>query len=214
MNPVKTVEITAPDLPSPLPTDHQALMDVFYGTWSALTAKVRDNNAALAEGCNDVYIMPGIPGMMRSPTQDEIAAVMPAKVNAAVMLGNYNYQVGNGGHSQHAGNNYASALPALIQLMTGATALGIPQAAESLAILEEYAARLDAVDKLSHPMGHFADNDDDDRTCDDLDDGETYNDLDKRYYALDGEKLCQDVLDRFEECVLRNFGAAAFRKAA
>lgn len=210
MTDLQTVEITKPTLPSPLPTDYQLLVNCAYDHWQALSAQVRAHNEAIHPRCNEVIHVIGVEGLLRSPRQDEIAAVMPAKVNAAVMLANYNYQVGNGGHAQHHDNRYSGALPSLIQLMTGATALGIPQAAESLAIMEEYGRRLDRIEKDSRPMGYFHD-DEEDGMGDDCD---PFDDLDTRYYALDGEKLGQDVLDRFEECVLQNFGADAFRMAA
>ena len=83
-----TVTIPHPTLPSPLPTDHQELMDVFYEHYQMLASKVRENNASLQEGCNEIFVNPSIEGMLRTPEQREIAAVMPPKVNAAVILGN------------------------------------------------------------------------------------------------------------------------------
>jgi len=107
-----TIEITQPELPDPLPTDHQGLMNVFYDHWQALSAKVRESNAALQEGCCDVFVNPNVDGMMRGPRQAEIAAVMPPKVNAAVILGNMHYQIGNGGWAQYDHNGYSQSVDA------------------------------------------------------------------------------------------------------
>lgn len=200
MTDMPTVAITQPTLPSPLPTEWQGLVDCFYNHFQALTAQVRENNAALSEGCNDVWIAPGIPGMMRGPRQDEIAAVMPAKVNAAVVLANANYQVCNGGFSQYVCNGYHAGVPSVIQLLTGAVTLGVPQAADALAIFEEFSARLAAEERNSPPLGHFQDDEDE------MDeDGDSYDDLDTRYYKLDGDKLGQDVLDRFDDILTASF---------
>ena len=38
-----TIEITQPELPATLPTEHQKLMNLFYGHWQTLSAEVRKN---------------------------------------------------------------------------------------------------------------------------------------------------------------------------
>jgi len=212
MTGLPTVEITQPTLPSPLPGDHQALMNIFYDLWQSLSAKVRESNAALKPGCDDVWIDPSTPGMLRSPHQEEIAAVMPPKVNAAVMLGNMHYQIGNGGWAQWHDNGYSTAAPALLQMLDGAAALGIENAADVAEMMRTFVKRIEDAEesRRSASRSYFGhDNDDED-----FDEGRVDDDLCTRYYALDGEKLCQDILDRFEETVLQNFGAAAFKKAA
>lgn len=186
-----TVAITQPRLPAVLPTDTQGLMDVFHGFWQTLSAQVAANNKAIDDRCCDVFVVAGAPGMMRGPTQAEIAAVMPAKVNAAVMLGNMNYQIGNGGLSQYLDNGYATAVPQLIAMFEAANALGVRDAGHVANILTEFAKRRDAQDaRPSYERGYFASNDEDQFGI--------YSDLDDRYYEIDGERVMQDLLDRFE----------------
>lgn len=204
-----TIEIPQPDLPSPLPTEHQALMNVFYDYWQALSAKVRENNAALCEGCNELWVNPQIEGMLRSPNQAEIAAVMPPKVNAAVILGNMHYQIGNGGWAQYDDNGYSESIDAARALYEGGVSVGVENADKVVAIIDEFRKRKGEADK---PGGYYGYDEDDESQ----DDGDIYDDLDTRYYAIDGEPLMQDILDRFEEITSYSFLAGAYtkRKAA
>ena len=204
-----TIAITQPTLPSPLPTDFQRLVDCFYDHWQALSAQVRDNNAALGKGCCDVFINPSIAGMMRSPYQNEIAAVMPAKVNAAVALANANYQIGNGGFSQYHDNGYSAGLPTVVQLLTGAAALGVPQAAETLVIFEEFGERLRVEEEDTRRASRWNGEDEPDFG----EDRDPYGDLDTRYYELQTEALCQAVLDRFQTILEASF-RPVLKKAA
>lgn len=159
MNDVLERTVEAPVLPMPLPTDHQALMDLFYGHWQAS-------------------------GHHR--LQSEIAAVMPAKVNVAVMLGNYCYQVCNGGHSQWDGNGYSKALPGLISIFAAADRLGVENAGLVHKLLVEFD------DIRSKDEGRWPSFDDDEDQSDD------YGHLDSAYYAIDGEALGQAILDDYD----------------
>lgn len=201
MSDFPTIAIPQPTLPSPLPTAWQELMDCFYVHWQSLSTQVRANNAALAEGCDDVFVNIRIPGMLRSPHQDEIAAVMPPKVNAAVVLGNWNYQIFNGGHSQWDDNGYSAGAPNVAQLLTGAVALRIADAKEALDIVETFMARKEQMER--------------DRSMELEDDveGNPYDDLDTRLYAIDTETLGQAVLDRFEDILAASF-RPVMKKAA
>ena len=200
-----TIEITQPELPAVLPTEHQKLMDVFYNHWQALSAKVRENNAALQEGCCDTFVNPNVKGMMRGPHQSEIAAVMPPKVNAAVILGNMHYQIGNGGWAQYDDNGYSDSVDAARSLYEGAVNVGIEGADKVLELIDEFKQRkADA----SRSDGYYGDE------YDDEDEGDIYDDLDTRYYALEGEKLMQTILDRFDDVTSYAFMAGAYRKAA
>ena len=200
-----TIEITQPELPSPLPTEHQALMNVFYDHWKTLSAKVRENNAALQEGCCDIFVNPHVEGMMRGPHQSEIAAVMPPKVNAAVILGNMHYQIGNGGWAQYDGNGYSNSVDAARALYEGAANVGIDDADKVVALIDEFKKRKG---ESEQPGGYYGDDDDD------YDDGDIYDDLDTRYYEIEGEALMQSMLDRFEEITSYSFMTGAYRKAA
>jgi hypothetical protein len=216
-----TIAIPAPTLPNPLPTDHQALMDHFYTTWQDLAAKVREHNRAVQERAKtdgvDVSSAPFDVDMdkydfLREPRQAEIAAVMPHKVNAAVILGNTNYQIGNGGFSQLHDNGYTASLGAVITLYKGAADLGIADADKVLAILEEFAKRLEADEKSSAPaFGYaFGSGEDEEEELRD-----SFDDLDTRYYAIENiEPMMQAILDRFEEVAMGAFMAGAYRKAA
>lgn len=207
-----TVEIAKPELPSPLPTAHQDLMNLFYGHYQALAAKVRDNNRALHEGCDEIFVAPSIPGMMRSPRQSEIAQVMPSKVNAAVLLGNLNYQVENGGFRQHADNGYIESVDAIITLFEGAVKVGVDSAKDVLDIVQAYAKRARDGEGGSdaYRFGRLFANDDEE----DAEPAQAFGDLDERYYDLPTETIMQAVLDRFDEIVAHSFMAGAYRKAA
>lgn len=213
-----TIAIPAPTLPSPLPTDQQALMNIFYDFWQALSAQVREHNKAVQERAKtdgvDVSSAPfGVDmetyDFLRELRQAEIAAVMPHKVNAAVILGNMNYQVNNGGWAQYLDNRYAESLGAAVSLFKGATDIGIPDADKVLAILEEFGRRLDDREKTTSFGSGLGD--------DDYDDGDSdpFGDLDTRYYAIKThEPLMQAILDRFDDVVAGAFMAGAYRKAA
>lgn len=202
---LQTIEITQPELPDVLPTEHQKLMDIFYNHWQALSAKVRENNAALQEGCCDTFVNPEVEGMMRSPTQAEIAAVMPPKVNAAVILGNMHYQIGNGGWAQYDGNGYSDSVDAARALYEGAANVGIENADKVIELIDQFKKRKG---ESEQPGGYYGDDDEYD------DDGDIYDDLDTRYYDIEGEKLMQEMLDRFEEITAYSFMAGAYHKAA
>ena len=200
-----TIEITQPELPATLPTEHQKLMNLFYGHWQTLSAEVRKNNADLQEGCCDVFVNPNVEGMLRGPSQSEIAAVMPAKVNAAVILGNMHYQIGNGGWAQYDGNGYSESVDAARALYEGAAKVGIENADRVVELIDEFKKRKG---ESEQPGGYYGDDDDNDG------DGDIYDDLDTRYYDIEGEPLMQAMLDRFEEITAYSFMAGAYRKAA
>lgn len=216
----KTVEITTPAFPSPLPTEHQALCDIFYNHWQALAGEARRHNQALTEQAKidtggDMELFDESKyDFIREPRQVEIAAVMPPKVNAAVILGNYNYQIGNGGFSQHHGNGYSESNDAIRLLLQGATDIGIVGADLMLKIHEEYITRLEAEDRGSRAtdFGRYFDNDDDVES--DEFEGDSFRDLDSRYYDIATEPLMQVILDRFDEVTASSFMAGAYRKAA
>ena len=65
-----------------VPMDHQELMDVVYGIWNYSDYAGKKDRLTIAEKCG-------------------------SKFKAAVQLGNFNYQVGNGGMSQWVYNHYA-----------------------------------------------------------------------------------------------------------
>jgi len=200
-----TIDITQPTLPAVLPTDHQELMNLFYNHWQTLSAKVRENNAALQEGCCDTFVNPNIEGMMRGPSQAEIAAVMPPKVNAAVILGNMHYQIGNGGWAQYEGNGYSSSVDAARALYEGAVNVGIEGAEKVVALIDEFKKRKG---DASRSGGYYGDE------YDDEDEGDIYDDLDTRYYAIEGSALMQAMLDRFEDITAYSFMTGAYRKDA
>lgn len=201
-----TIEIPNPTLPDVLPTDHQELMNLFYSHWQALSDEVRKNNSALQEGCCDVFVNPNVEGMMRGPNQSEIAAVMPPKVNAAVILGNMHYQIGNGGWSQYDGNGYSDSVDAARALYEGAANVGIENADKVVKLIDEFKKR-----RSDGEPSFGIDYDSDDDTDDNFD---IYDDLDTSYYEIEGESLMQAMLDRFEEITAYSFMAGAYRKAA
>ena len=189
-----TVAITAPDLPSPLPTLQQSLMDLFYAHWLALTKKVRENNAALCEGCCDVFVNPNVPGMLRPPVLSEVAAVFPEKVYAAVILGNLNYQVENGGIMQWNDNEHSARVEDLRALFRDARTLGVEHAGTMLAILDDFVQRK-ADDEA--PRESILCTGDDGMPCE-IDDNsfDDYRDLTARFHELPMLTLMQGMLDR------------------
>lgn len=196
--PYQTIDIGTPTLASPLPTSHDALMQCFYEHWQNLCAKVLEINRANAEKEDAEHI--------REPNQAEIAAVFPPKVNAAVLLGNFNYQVENGGFSQYEGNFYSESVNAVRVLFDGAQGVGIANAADVLAVIDDFIKR-SAANADSSRRSH---NDNDDELGFD-----SYGDLDERYYAIENmEQTMQQMLDRFDEVVAGSFMAHAYRKAA
>lgn len=205
---LSTVTITPPVLPAVLPDDQQGLMNLFYNHWQALSKQVRENNAALSEGCDDLWVNPTIPGMMRAPLQSEIASVMPHKVNAAVILGNSNYQITNGGFFQFDDNGYSQSVEALLTLYKGAEIVGIDGASEMVEMISEFIQRKADDDA---PRGMLTNDDDDEFEDDSFD---NFDDLNKRYYAKDREPIMQALLDRFEEVTAPAFMAGAYKKAA
>ena len=86
------------ELPAVLPTEHQELMNVFYNEWREQGDAVR---------------------------QHQIAALMPSKVNMAVALGNWNYQVHNGGYAQWHDNGYSTAGAAILDYLQRARQAGV-----------------------------------------------------------------------------------------
>jgi hypothetical protein len=167
---------------------------------------VRKNNAALQEGCCDVFVNPNVEGMMRGPRQSEIAAVMPPKVNAAVILGNMHYQIGNGGWAQYDDNGYSQSVDAARALYQGAVDVGIEDADKVVALIDEFKKRRsDAQPGFGRDYDYESDEDEDDIL---------YDDLDTRYYAIEGGALMQAMLDRFEDITAYAFLAGAYRKAA
>jgi len=216
-----TVPLTQPTLPSPLPNDHQALMNLFYDYWKQMSAQVTQNNDKVRKAAEDAGVdITHFPFdvdtdtyvFMRDPRQAEIADVMPPKVNAAVVLGNFNYQVNNGGFSQYLDNGYAASVEAVIALFKGAADLGIADAAEVLAIVQEFSDRSES--ERAPTRGSYRGYCDDDEDDGDFH-GDPYGDLCTRYYAIEGhEPLMQAILDRFDEVVAGAFMAGAYKKAA
>lgn len=198
-----TITISSPVLPDVLPADHQDLMNIFYRHWEALNLQVRANNQALDEDSNEYFFDRSVEGMLRIPTQAEIAAVMPAKVNAAVIFGNFNYQVCNGGFAQYDGNGYSSEVDTLEDLLLGASYLKIDGAFEVLQLVREFKELKDASENTDH-RGYYDE---------DEDEGVNYDSLDNTYYETDREAMMQEVLDRFDEVcaavVMKNARKAA-----
>lgn len=188
------ITIPQPALPAVLPTEHQALMNIFYNFWQELAGKAREHNKENEDSQN----------YLREPHQAEIAAVMPPKVNAAVILGNMHYQIGNGGWNQYDGNGYSSSVDAARNLYEGAANIGIEGASKVVELIDEFKKRKNEADM---PGGYWGDEDED---CD----GDIYDDLDTQYYDIEGEKLMQEMLDRFEEITAFSFMAGAYRKVA
>lgn len=202
----QTVEITKPEISYPLPNDHQQLMNIFYEHWNVLANQAREHNKELAakNGGEDA----GKPeGLLRDPTQDEIATVMPPKVIAAVILGNMHYQVGNGGWAQYDGNGYSAAIGGVQKLFEGAEKVGIENAGKILEIIKEFRQRKAAADEgdSSERFGRFRYDDEEDEAEEES--YETYDDLCTRYYDIEGEVVMQAMLDRFDEIVGYSFMA-------
>ena len=197
---METVQITRPELPDTLPSDHQELMQIFYNHWQKLSLQVRDNNSKLDEDSNEYFFDGSIEGMLRAPTQGEIAAVMPAKVIAAVMLGNQNYQVLNGGWSQWEGNGFSVNAPKLAEIYDVASDFEIEGARD----LHEMTTSFMRIQKEIR-------DDDDEEGCGY---NNPYDDLDERYYEVDREATMQAILDRFDEIHGRILAKDCYRQAA
>lgn len=213
---LKTIDIPAPTLPEQLPTDHQALMNCFYDHWQALSADVRTQNVdtltrAKAAGVDTSNAPWGIDletyMLIREPRQAEIAKVFPPKINAAVIMGNMHYQIGNGGWLQWDDNGYSASLEALITLYSGAKDVGIADADKVLALLKEFRQRK-SDDQGPRPTLFDGDEEYEDDSFDNFDD------MCNRYYAIESETLMQAMLDRFDEVVASGFMAGAYKKAA
>jgi hypothetical protein len=196
-----TVEITKPEITYPLPTDHQALMDIFYNHWNKHSLQVRENNKKINPNADEIFVSRE-EGMMRSPTQDEIASVMPPKVVAAVILGNMHYQVGNGGWLQYDDNGYSAAIGGVQKLFEGAVKVGIENADKILQIIIEFRQRKENIenDVSNRWSSRFYEEEDDDE-----ENFENYEDLCNRYYEIEGDVVCQAILDRFDEVVGYSF---------
>lgn len=193
----ETLPIAVPVLPSPLPTNQQSLMNIFYNHWQAHSQMVRDHNKSLDEDSDEIFVKQGVEGMMRSANQEEIANVMPPIINAAVILGNHNYQIGNGGWSQWDGNGYSASIDMLEGIYSGAVKFGIEGADEVLEMIQTFRKRKDDEESGSRYSRHNCFNDDDD--FDEDDDGMETEDLDARFYEKDREPMMQQILDNFQE---------------
>ncbi len=194
-----TVEITTPALPEVLPTDHQDLMNLFYNHWQALSAEVTAHNDAQTDRSGAAF--------MRDPNQGEIASVFPTKVNMAVILGNHHYQVGNGGWMQWDDNGYSASVDALYNLYEAAEKAGIEDAGKVVDMINEF--RVIKSDEQS-----YRDNCSAEEEVDHEFQGSPYDNLDTRYYAIDGQKLMQEMLDQFDTLIGNVMLAGAYRKAA
>ena len=89
-------------------------------------------------------------------------------------------------------------------LYEGAAKVGIENADRVVELIDEFKKRKG---ESEQPGGYYGDDDDDG-------DGDIYDDLDTRYYDIEGEPLMQAMLDRFEEITAYSFMAGAYRKAA
>jgi len=207
----ETLPIAEPALPTPLPTDHQSLMNIFYNHWQAHSAAVRDHNKAIDPDSDEIFVRAGAEGMMRSANQEEIAAVMPPIVNAAVVLGNHNYQIGNGGWLQWDGNGYSASIDMLEGIYNGAVKFGIEGAEEVLEMIQAFRKRKEDEDRDSRYGYHNSYSDEDD---DEKEDGLYTDDLDTQYYAKDREPMIQKILDNFHEIAGMALMQGPFRKAA
>lgn len=190
-----TVTITPPVLPEPLPQDHQYLNDIFYAHWQSLNNIVIENN----EENRDIEDPSKVEGMMRSPNQSEIAAVMPPKVNAAVILGNLQTQVDNGGFIQYVDNGYSDCIEAVRCLYQGAVSNDIENADKILKIVEEFIG----IKEAEKDNCDFQNNDDF------LD---PYGHLDTQFYAIDNLKIMQEMLDKFEDISKNSFMNYAYKE--
>lgn len=215
-----TIAIPQPTLTFPLPNDQQALMTLFYDHWQALSAQVREHNQtvsakAKADGVEIEFGLIGVDttvyDFLREPRQAEIAAVFPPKVNAAVILGNHNYQVGNGGWLQYHDNGYSASVEALRALYQGAADVGIADADKVLALIDQFMQRLKDDQAPRAPLRYFDEDGDGEMEDDSFD---NFDDLNSPFYAIDTEALMQAMMDRFDEVVAGSFMAGAYKKAA
>jgi hypothetical protein len=198
---IPMIEMTKPEVPNPLPTDHQALMDCMYKPWQALGAKVRERNQAAGDA------------VVREPTREEMMSVMPPKIVAAVILGNHSYQVHNGGWMQWHDNRYSDNVEGLRAIYEGAAAIGIDHAETIVKLIDEFIDRTNAAEGGSEAR-RFGRLFGDDEDHDDFDNRPLYDDLDTRLYDLPMNEIMQEVLDRFDEVVGHAFVAGSFRRAA
>lgn len=221
---IPTIELAKPTISYPLPNDHQTLMDLFYGYWQAAAAQTREHNEAVskqakADGVEVSYGLIGVDtdkyAFRREPRQAEIAALFPPKVNAAVILGNMNGQIENGGWSQYRDNGYSASIEAALTLYKGAADAGIEKADLVVAMIEEFIQRSSDDDSMMREYDgrsrrYFSD--DEEQEEPELD---RLDDLCTRYYAIeDRGALMQAMLDRFDEIVAGAFMAGAYKKAA
>lgn len=200
----QTIAIPQPELPNPLPTDLQKLMDCFYTPWKALSAEVRKQNEALGDA------------LLREPYREEMARVMPPKVNAAVILGNHSYQVHNGGWRQWDDNGYSDCVHGLRALYEGAASVGIEHAQTLVELIDAFIRRKQDAEEGSDAsrFGQRFGDDEDDGDDGDHVEGADYDDLDTRLYDLPMSEIMQTVLDRFDEVVGYAFMSGSFRRAA
>lgn len=183
-------------LPATLPTEWEALMGLFYDEWRAQT----DQMAAKPEEERTRF------------AQADIAALMPAKVNIAVMLGNMNYQVHNGGWAQWSDNGYYVAGDTIAKYLQRAMDLGQTTLAP---ILEALEAANRAIYKSRHaePRGrHYFDDYSEDE---DEDENEHWDDaINTQYWNANPQEELEKALANFDAIHGMNNYASAFERAA
>ena len=177
-------------IPAPLPTDWQELMNLFYAEWQAQGAAMKERPEE-----ERVYV-----------DQAAIAAIMPAKINMAVMLGNMNYQVHNGGWAQWIDNRYYVAGPTIAQYLQRAMDLG--QTA-----LKPIIEALDEANKVARETDGGRDYGNDTGDEDD-----EYYDWDReantQFWNANPEEELAKALDAFDTIHGLNNYADAFKRAA
>lgn len=192
-----------PQQGDPLPTDHQELMNIFYNYWQALNAQIREQNkqeSDRAEATGEEAVL------VKQPSQADIFCIMPSKVNAAVVLGNFNYQVCNGGFLQWDDNGYSSNITHLKRLFEGATKIGIENADKVLDLIERFEKiKEEAREPVRYSGYNYQDPDDETEHDFEEESYPDYDDLDTEYYKIDGEPMMQKILDRYNEVIEASF---------
>lgn len=183
------IDLPAPVLPNPLPAGQQDLMDLFYGYWREACDKIQTYNEKQSKAEN--YI--------NKPVQDEIIAIFPSKVNIAVILGNFNYQVNNGGFMQWDDNGYSRHISKLKNLFLGAKSIKIENADAVLVLLEEFE---EIKNGSKEPVRFTNYGPDGDEEFEEEVHGD-FSGLDTIYYAIPNvEEMMQEILDKYEQVLL------------
>lgn len=163
-------------LPSPLPTSHQDLIDLFQTTMDQV-------NAHRAEGTTRA-------------TREDIASIMPPKVNMAVMLAAMNYQVENGGWKQWYGNDYWREGSVIVPFLKAAADLGVEGAEKLHTIVASAVEEITEHDNSGSSCFSYTALDDDDNDVERC----LCDAQDLELYAIEDRlELYQTLLDRFND---------------